>query len=73
MNKLTLQFKSLSELAAFSKNLMGGYLVNTNNFTVTARMPEVHVILAVEFFNAILIETSDKVYSYEILSTASAG
>ena len=52
---------------------MRGYLVNTNNFTITARIPEVHVMLAVEYFHAMIIETSEKVYSYESLSTAGAG
>ena len=67
MKKLTLQFLSLSELAAFSKYLTNGYLLNTNNLTITAAIPDRMVIIATEQFHATVIETTDKVFSYELI------
>ena len=67
MKKLTLQFLNLAELAAFSKYLSSGYLLNTNNLTITAVISDRMVILATEQFHATLIETTDKVFSYELI------
>lgn len=65
MEKRTLQFNSLIELAKFSKTLSVGYLMNTNNLTLTGRLPDADIDIATKQHNAILIETSDKVFSYE--------
>ena len=65
MKKQTLQFLSLSELTLFSKTLPGGYLINTNNFTVTGKFHELQVNTAIELYHATLIETTDKVFSYD--------
>ena len=65
MKKQTLQFLSLSELTLFSKTLPGGYLINTNNFTVTGKFHELQVNMAIELYHAMLIETTDKVFSYD--------
>ena len=67
MNKLTLQFVSLSELTTFSKGLNTGYFINTNNLTLTAAIPAMQVGLALELYKATLIETTEKVYSYDLL------
>ena len=54
-------------MAKFSKAINSGYLMNTNNFTLTGRFTNAEIELARENYNAILIETSDKVFSYENL------
>ena len=54
-------------MAKFSKNLSSGYLMNTNNFTLTGKFTEEEINLAKKNFEAKLIETTDKVYRYENL------
>ena len=67
MEKRTLKFNCIINMAMFSKNLSAGYLMNTNNFTLTGRFKEQELELAVSKYDARLIETSDKVFSYENL------
>ena len=52
-------------MARFSKMVTTGYLMNTNNFTLTGRFTDEEVLLAKEQFEARLIETTEKVFSYE--------
>ena len=65
MTKQTLRFTSFKELAAFIKGLSIGYLINTNTLTVTASFLESHVRHALECFDAELIDTNEKAYSYD--------
>jgi hypothetical protein len=65
MEKRTLQFISLIDMAKFSKLVSVGYLMNTNNFTLTARFSDADIDLALKKYYAAMIETTDKVYSYE--------
>lgn len=65
MKKLTFQFLSLPELATFCKLLNDGYLINTVNLTLTTHLPEVHKNLAFDLYNATVIETTEKVFSYQ--------
>lgn len=65
MEKRTLKFTSLIELAKFSKLVSVGYLMNTNNLTLTARFSDTDIALALNKHHAAIIETTDKVYSYE--------
>jgi hypothetical protein len=67
MEKKTLKFQCLINMASFSRKLSTGYLMNTNNFTLTGKFTEEEVSEAMQTFNAELIETSDKVFSYENL------
>ncbi len=68
MEKRTLKFSSLIEMARFSKLLSVGYLMNTNNFTLTGKLSDADIRLALHKHHAALIETTDKVYSYESAS-----
>jgi len=65
MEKRTLKFNCLIEMARFSQLVSVGYLMNTNNFTLTAKFSDVETELAMARYNAAVIKTSDKVYSYE--------
>ena len=65
MEKQTLRFPSFNQLSSFVKQLNGGYLINTNALTITAKLQASQVQLAVLQFNASLIETNEKVYSYD--------
>ena len=67
MEKRTLKFDCLINMAIFSKFLSAGYLMNTNNFTLTGKFSEQEVDLALSKYEAMLIECSDKVFSYENL------
>lgn len=67
MEKLTLKFDCLINMALFSKQITTGYLMNTNNFTLTGKFSETEVELAKSKYNAFVIETTDKVFSYESL------
>jgi hypothetical protein len=67
MKKKTLKFQCLISLASFSRKLSTGYLMNTNNFTLTGKFSEEEVSEAMQIFNAELIDTSEKVFSYENL------
>ena len=65
MEKRTLKFNCLIEMARLSKLVSVGYLMNTNNFTLTAKFPDAEIERAIAMYNAVLIQTTDKVYSYE--------
>jgi hypothetical protein len=65
MQKLTLKFSSFPKLAAFAKQLNGGYLINTSLLTITASLPEFQANLAIEWYGAERIETNERVYSYD--------
>ena len=65
MEKRTLRFHCLIEMARFSQLVSVGYLMNTNNFTLTAKFSDAETELAMARYNAVVIKTSDKVYSYE--------
>jgi len=54
-------------MAIFSKQLASGYLMNTNNFTLTGKLSEEDIDLALKKYGASVIETTDKVFSYESL------
>ena len=64
MEKRTLKFDCLINLAMFSKNTTAGFLMNTNNFTLTGRFTDDDIAVAQARYNAKLIETTEKVYSY---------
>jgi hypothetical protein len=64
MEKKTLKFKCLINMAGFSKQLSAGYLMNTNNFTLTGKFSEAEIILAFASYDAVQIETSEKVFTY---------
>jgi hypothetical protein len=67
MEKRTLKFTCLIEMAKFSKSVSVGYLMNTNNFTLTGKFSDADMELALHKHHAAVIETTDKVYSYEII------
>lgn len=67
MEKRTLKFDCLINMAMFSKMLSAGYLMNTNNFTLTGRFNDKEVELALSKYEAMLIESSDKIFTYENL------
>lgn len=64
MEKQTLKFDCLINMAIFSRQLNTGYLMNTNNFTLTGKFTETDIDLATKNYQASLIETTDKVFSY---------
>ena len=65
MDKRTLKFQCLIHMAKFSKAITTGYLMNTNNFTLTGKFTEEEINLAKKNYDAKLIETTDKVFRYE--------
>ncbi|MGZ5220865.1 MAG: hypothetical protein ACXWC7_12330 [Chitinophagaceae bacterium] len=65
MEKRTLKFQSLIDMAMFSKLVSAGYLMNTNNFTLTGAFTQEEIQRGVADYKALLVETSEKVYSYE--------
>jgi hypothetical protein len=65
MEKRTVKFNCLINMARFSKMVAVGYLMNTNNFTLTGRFTDTDVSLASEEYDAIEIDTTEKVFSYE--------
>ena len=67
MKKRTLRFPSLVELCAFTRQVDNGYLINTNNLTITAHFPEDQLLMATTAYNAIVIDTNEKVFSYDPL------
>lgn len=67
MEKRTLKFDCLINMAIFSRQLSYGYLMNTNNFTLTGKFSEGDIDLATKKYNAAVIETTDKVFTYETL------
>lgn len=71
MQKQTLLFSNLGQLCTFAKTLQGGYFLNTANLTLTGPFDVLQINMAVELYNAQVIPTCDKVYSYNPLATAS--
>ena len=67
MEKRTLKFGTLKDLTNFSKSLTSGFLINTKNFTLTAPLSEFQTSIAIEIHNAAVIETTEKVYSYDLV------
>lgn len=67
MEKRTLKFQCLIEMAMFSKIVSVGYLMNTNNLTLTGKFENKEIELAQEKYKAFLIDTTEKVFSYELL------
>jgi hypothetical protein len=67
MEKITLKFNCLITMARFSKQITTGYLMNTNNFTLTGRFTPEELALALNEFGAMRIETTEKVFSYETI------
>jgi hypothetical protein len=65
MQKRTLKFDCLVNMAIFSRQVASGYLMNTTNFTLTGKFTQDEVDLAQTKYNAALIETSEKVFSYQ--------
>jgi translation initiation factor 2 beta subunit (eIF-2beta)/eIF-5 len=65
MEKLTLKFDCLINMAMFSKSLSAGYLMNTNNFTLSGKFNEQEVELALSKYEAMLVECPDKISTYE--------
>ena len=65
MEKRTLKFDCLVNMAIFSRQVASGYLMNTTNFTLTGKFTQDEVDLAQTKYNAALIETSEKVFSYQ--------
>jgi len=66
MKKFTLQFETLRELAAFSRLLNKGYIMNTVNLTLTGPFSDGQIEEGRTRFNARPIETTEKVFSYEL-------
>ncbi len=64
MQKITLKFKCLIDMARFSKVVATGYLMNTNKFTLTGPFTQQDVELAMRQYQAIEIETTEKVFTY---------
>lgn len=64
MKKQTLKFNCLANMAIFSRQLITGYLMNTNNFTITGKFSEEEIDLAIKKYRAAVIETTEKVFSY---------
>jgi hypothetical protein len=64
MQKITLKFKCLIDMARFSKVVSTGYLMNTNKFTLTGQFSTEDIGLALNQFHAIEIETTEKVFTY---------
>lgn len=65
MQKRTLKFDCLVNMAIFSREVISGYLMNTTNFTLTGKFTEDEIELAQLKYNAALIETSEKVFTYQ--------
>jgi len=64
MEKRTLKFQCLLTMAKFSKLVSTGFLMNTNNFTLTGRFSDDDIKLATSKYKAVVIATTEKVYSY---------
>ena len=65
MEKRTLKFDCLINMAIFSKRVADGYLMNTNNFTLTGRFANADIELAMTQYKACVIETTEKVFTYD--------
>lgn len=64
MDKRTLKFHSLHPMAEYSKKIFSGFLMNTNNHTLTGRFTDEEINMALNEYEAQLIKTTDKVFSY---------
>ena len=64
MEKRTLLFTTLEDLARFSKVVSVGYLMNTTNFTMTGLLTTEDVFIALKQYNAKEIKTTEKVFTY---------
>ncbi len=64
MEKQTLKFDCLINMARFAKSLQSGYLMNTNKFTVTGRFTTEEVERGQRQYSAELIATTEKIYTY---------
>lgn len=67
MEKRTLRFDCLINMAVFSRQISTGYLMNTNNFTITGKFSEEEISVAIKEYGAAVIETTEKVFGYESL------
>jgi len=67
MEKRTLKFSTLKQLTDFSKTLATGFLINTKNLTLTANITDLQLTVALDMHNAMLIETTEKVFSYDLV------
>lgn len=65
MEKRTLKFDCLINMAIFSRQLTSGYLMNTNNFTLTGKFSDADIDHAIKKYRASVIETTEKVFGYE--------
>jgi hypothetical protein len=54
-------------MAMFSRQLSSGYLMNTNNFTLTGKFSDDELEAAIKQYGAAVIETTEKVFSYGTL------
>lgn len=64
MEKRTLQFQTLIDVARFSKMVSCGYLINTNKLTLTGKFSDQEVAAAEQQFQAKPVETTELVYAY---------
>ena len=64
MNKKTLQFHSLTDMALFTRAIRTGYLMNTGKLTLSGHFTEKDINLAINQFDAEEIETTEKVFTY---------
>jgi hypothetical protein len=67
MKKRTLRFNTLQKLCAFAKLLTsGGFLINTITLTLTRELTLKEIDTAMSQFDAQLMLTTKKVFSYEL-------
>lgn len=64
MQKQTLQFPDIENLAAFVRQLEVGYLINTNKLTLTGDFPREDMVLAQNKYGAEPVETTEKTFQY---------
>jgi hypothetical protein len=64
MKKRTLKFTTIKDLAEFARTLSSGYLMNTNNLTLTGKFTEEEIQKSFKHFKAEQIETTEKVFTY---------
>jgi len=56
MEKQTLKFDCLINMAMFSRKISSGYLMDTNNFTLTGKFTPAEIQLAEQKYQAQLME-----------------
>lgn len=64
MNKKTVQFRSLTDMALFARAIKTGYLMNTGKLTLTGHFTEEDINLAISQYEGEEIETTEKVFTY---------